>query len=145
MMEFFSKVTYLQFTDCNVPIKELLHRSYSEFISKANCLKKNILAKKSRWTSVLLKLSRQSRQLYQKTELILEPSVEALQVLIYLQENLVADVTFQLVQISCRSRVYPSNLSLKELHHKHISEMSLPDIFQQSSRSTVYRLQLYQK
>ena len=43
----FSKVTYLQFTDCNSSIKRLLHRSFSEYVSKTSCLKKNILTKKS--------------------------------------------------------------------------------------------------
>ena len=47
MMEFFSKVTCLQFTDCNSSIKRLLHRSFSEYVLKASCLKKNILTKKS--------------------------------------------------------------------------------------------------
>ena len=53
-----------------------------------------ILTKNLWWTSVLLKLSQQSRQLYQKTELILEPSVEALQILMYLQENLLGGCNF---------------------------------------------------
>ena len=47
MIQFFSKVTYLEFTDCNFPIQKLLHRFFSEYVSKANCLKKNILRKKS--------------------------------------------------------------------------------------------------
>ena len=35
------------------------------------------------------KLRRQSRQVYQKTELILDPSAEALQILLYLKEKLI--------------------------------------------------------
>ena len=47
MMVFFSKVTCLQFTDCKSSIKRLLHRSFSEYVSKASFLKKNILTKRS--------------------------------------------------------------------------------------------------
>ena len=68
----FIKVTYLQFSDCNSSIKRLPHRSFLEYVSKVSCLKKIW------WTSVLIKLSWQSRQLYQKREVILDPSVEAL-------------------------------------------------------------------
>ena len=43
----FSEVTCLQFTDCNSSIKRLLHISLLEDVSKASCLQKNILTKKS--------------------------------------------------------------------------------------------------
>ena len=47
MMEFFSKVTCLQCTNCNSCLKKLLHKFFWEPLSKASCLKKNILKKKS--------------------------------------------------------------------------------------------------
>ena len=43
----FSKVTSLQFSDCNFTIKKTHHRLFLEYAPKISCLKKNILRKNS--------------------------------------------------------------------------------------------------
>ena len=71
MMEFFSKVVCLQCPDCNSSIKRLHHRFLAQYVSKSNCLKKNILRKKSMMENVLIKLRPCSRKpaILSKTEL----------------------------------------------------------------------------
>ena len=43
----FSKVTRLQFSDCNFTIQRIHHRFFLEYVPKTSCLKNNILRKNS--------------------------------------------------------------------------------------------------
>ena len=85
MMEFFNKVTCLQFTGCNSSIKRLLHRSFSEYVSKASCLKKNILTKKSMVDQCFNKVEPAKSTTLSKNGAHLRPFCRSA---VYLQENL---------------------------------------------------------
>ena len=53
----FSKVTNLQCSDCNFAIKIAHHRYFLEYVLKTNCLKNNILRKKSMVDRLLNKVT----------------------------------------------------------------------------------------
>ena len=86
---FLVKLLVYSVQTATLSIKRLLHIFFSEYISKASCLKKNILTKNSMVDQGFKKVEQfyQCRQFYQKIELMLDPTVEAPQILMYLQEN----------------------------------------------------------
>ena len=146
MMEFFSKVVYLQCPDCNSSIKRLHHRFFPQYVSKSSCLEKNILRKKSMMENVLIKL----RPCSTKPAILSKTKLDRAHVRPFCKSaentNLVTKNPPQPgLLFSCRSRVYSCNLIKKELYRKDSCEISLPSIFKQSCRHTIYRLQLYQK
>ena len=83
-----SKVKNLQCTDCNSIVKRLHPRFFLEYILNTSCLKKNILRKKSMVDQRFNKGVVHICQFYQKTALMLDPSAEALKILMYSQEDI---------------------------------------------------------
>ena len=95
----FSKVTSLQFSDCNFTIKRTHHRFLLEYVLKTSCLKKYILRKNSVVDQHLDKfaaLQYTTLIFIKKAELMKDLPVEAVNVLIYSQVNLLVGSLFLL-------------------------------------------------
>ena len=72
-------------------IKRLHRRFFPQYVSKSSCLKKNILRKKFNDGKCFTKVEDlwyKARNFIKKTKLMLDPSVEALKILMYLQKSL---------------------------------------------------------